>query len=325
MIARRDWLKVMGAVALVAPFGAYSQQPGKVWRIGYLGTAAGPSASVDAFREQLRTLGYVEGRNVTYEFRWTAGREEHVQELAEELVRLKVDLMVTQTSFVTLAAKRATSTIPIVMTGSANAVGAGVIASLARPGGNITGVTGNATETDAKRLQLLREVVPKATRVATLVWDKSIVKPLFIEQLGKAAKQMGMTIIQHEVSAPEGFEAVFAAMQRARAQALVVQSDAFTNSHRKRIVDLAARYRLPAIYQNSPWMDEGGLMYYGASGIAMTRLAATYVDRILKGAKPADLPVEEPTQYELVVNLKTARALGLTIPQAVLLRAEVIR
>jgi len=311
---------------LCVPYPSWAQQPAKVWRVGYLSAISGPDEAVDVLREQLRKLGYVEGRNIAYEYRWAAGREERVQELAEELVRLKVDVIVTRTTFVAFAAKRATGTIPIVMAGAADPVGGGVIASLARPGGNVTGVTQNLTETDGKRLQLLHEMVPTATRVATLTWGKSPLRPLFLDQISKAARQMGITLVNQEVSAPEGFEPAFVAMQRARAQALTVQSNPFFSNHTKRLVDLAAQYRLPAIYSTSGWMDGGGLMYYGVGGRELHRQAATYVDKIFKGAKPADLPVEEPTKYELMVNLKTARALGLTIPQSVLLRAtEVIK
>ena len=322
MINRRAFLGHIATTAFAAiSSSAIAQSAGKVWRVGFLSTAAGPNALVDALRETLTKLGYVEGRNISYEYRWAAGREERVQDLADELVRLKVDAIVTQTTFVTAAAKRATHSIPIVMLAAANPVALGLIASLARPGGNVTGMTTNSTETDGKRLQLLREVVPNATRVATLTWDKSPIKPYFLEQIRAAAKRLGVTIIHQEVGAPEAFAGAFAAMQKARAQGLVVQSDPFTNNHIKRIVDLAALQRLPAIYQSSGWINEGGLMYYGPSSIELARQSATYVDRILKGAKPADLPVEEPTKYELVINLKAAKALGLSIPQSILLQA----
>ena len=324
MITRRNAMMALGAGALAAPLGAFAQQPGKVWRVGYLSSFAGPDETVDALRETLTKLGYVEGRNISYEYRWSAGRDERLPQLADELVRARVDVIVARTGSVAMAAKRATSTIPIVIEVAGDPVGMGLIASLARPGGNVTGVSQNATELDGKRLQLLREVVPKATRVAMLVWDKSATKAAFIGQMRAAAKQMNITLLSQEVSGPEGFEAAFAAMQRERAQGLVVQTSGPLIANAKRVADLAARHRLAAMYQNRFWMDAGGLIYYGASSTEMHRQAASYVDRILKGAKPADLPVEEPTQYELVVNLKTARALGLTIPQAVLLRAEVI-
>jgi putative ABC transport system substrate-binding protein len=237
-------------------------------------------------------------------------------------VRLKVDVIVTSTTFVAAAAKRATATIPIVMASTQDPVGGGVIASLARPGGNVTGVTQNTTESDGKRLEILHEIIPKATRVASLVWDKSLTKAGFAEQTRAAAKKLGVTLIHQEVGTPDGIEAAFAAMQRQRAQALVVSTGPFLSSQIKLIANLAAAQHLPLIYNAGINADAGGLMYYGATITEMHRKAATYVDRILKGAKPADLPVEEPTKYVLVVNLKAAKALGLIIPQAVLLRAD---
>ena len=307
---------------LCVPYPGWAQQAAKVWRVGYLATVSGPDQQIDALREELHKLGYVEGRNIAYEYRWAAGRQERVQDLADELVRLKVDLIVTRTTFVAAAAKRATTTIPIVMASTQNPVGAGVIASLARPGGNVTGVTQNTTETDGKRLEILHEIIPKATRVASLVWDKSPTNALFAEQTRAAAKKLGLTLIHQEVGTVDGIEAAFAAMKRQRAQALVVATSPFITSQIKLIANLAAAQRLPVIYNTGINADAGGLMYYGATQIEMHRKAATYVDRILKGAKPADLPVEEPTKYELVVNLKAAKALGLTVPQSILLRAD---
>jgi len=307
---------------LCVPYPSWAQQPAKVWRVGYLSTASGPGEAVDALREQLRKLGYVEGRNIAYEYRWAAGRAERVQEMAEELVRLKVDVIVTQTTFVAAAAKRATGTIPIVMASTQDPVGGGVIASLARPGGNVTGVTQNTTETDGKRLEILHEIIPKAIRVASLIWDKSLTKAGFAEQTRAAAEKMGVTLIHQEVGTPDEIRAAFEAMKRQRAQALVVATGPFITSQFKLIANLAAAQHLPVIYNTSINADAGGLMFYGATQTEMHRKAATYVDRILKGAKPADLPVEEPTKYELVVNLKAAKALGLIIPQAVLLRAD---
>ena len=309
-------------MGVLAALPAHSQQPGKIWRVGYLSTASGPGEAVDALREQLRKLGYVEGRNIAYEFRWAAGRQERVQELAEELVRLKVDVIVTQTTFVATAAKRATATIPIVMASTQDPVGGGVIASLARPGGNVTGVTQNTTETDAKRLEILHEIIPKATRFASLVWDKSLTKAGFVEQARAAAKKLGITLIHQEVGTTDEIKAAFAAMKRQRVQALVVSTGPFITSQFKLIGDLAAEQRLPVIYNTIINAESGGLMFYGATQKEMHRKAATYVDRILKGSKPADLPVEDPTKYELVVNLKAAKALGLVIPQSVLLRAD---
>ncbi len=304
------------------PYPGWAQQPAKVWRVGCLSTISGPDEAIDALREQLRKLGYVEGRNIAYEYRWAAGGEQRVQDLAEELVRLQVDVIVTRTTSVAAAAKRATATIPIVMASTQNPVEGGVIASLARPGGNVTGVTQNTTETDGKRLEILHEIIPKATRFASLIWDKSLTKAEFAEQSRAAASKVGVTLIHQEVGTPDEIRAAFEAMKRQRAQALVVATGPFITSQFKLIANLAANQRLPVIYNTSINADGGGPMYYGATTLEMHRKAAAYVDRILKGAKPADLPVEEPTKYELVVNLKAAKALGLTIPQAVLLRAD---
>jgi len=238
------------------------------------------------------------------------------------LVRLKVDVIVTRTTVVATAAKRATSTIPIVMASSADPVGAGLIASLARPGGNITGLALNSTETVGKRLQLLRELVPKATRIATLVWDKSLTKQLFLEEVRAAARQMGITLILQEADTPEAIKKAFEVMQRERAQALIVPTAPFIANNRKQIVELAGKHRLPTMFESRALVDEGGLMSYGPSQIELHRRAAYYVDRILKGAKPADLPVEQPTKFELIINGKTAKALGLKIPQSLLISAE---
>jgi len=319
---RRKLLVALGASALAAPHISFAQQRGKVWRIGFLALTSGPDQQVDAFREQLRALGYVEGSNLSIEYRWGAGKEERLPELAAELVRLKVDVIVTRTTLVAAAAKRATSTIPIVMASAANPLGAGVIASLAHPGGNVTGVSLNATEIDAKRLQLLRELVPKATRVATLVWRDGPLNPLFLAEIRTAARQMGITLIHQEASTTEALAGAFGVMQRERAQALIVSSSPFTTNNRKRIAELAVQYRLPSMFQTRNFVDEGGLMSYGPNVIEMFRRAAYYVDRILKGAKPADLPVEQPTKFELIINGKTAKALGLKIPQSLLISAD---
>ena len=321
---RRDTVLALLALGAV-PRTSFAQPQGKVWRIGYLSLAPRPDKLVEVFREELRDLGYAEGRNLLIEYRWAAGNVERLNEFATELVRLNVDVIVTVATVVGLAAKRATSTIPIVIS-SVDPVGAGLAASLARPGGNVTGVTGNSTELAEKRLQMLREVVPKAARVAVLVWKDSETKLLMIGQTREAAQRMGIALVIQEAAAADDLAGVFEVMQRERAQALIVQQNPFTDEHRKQIVDLAWKHRLPAMFDSRSPVDAGGLMSYGASNLAMRRRVAHYVDKILKGAKPADLPIEQPTVYELVVNLKTAKALGLTIPQSVLARAdEVIR
>ena len=318
MNKRRKLVIALGAGSVAAPLGLFAQQQGKVWRIGFLALNSGPDELVEAFREQLRTLGYVEGSNVAIEYRWGAGKEERLPELAAELVRLKMDVIVTRTTFVALAAKRATSTIPIVMAGSADPVGAGLIASLAHPGGNVTGLALNSTEIVAKRLQLLREFVPKSTRVATLVWEKSLTKQLFLEEVRAAARRMGIILIHQEVNTTEALAGAFTVMQRERAQALIVPTAPFINNNRKQILELAGKHRLPTMFEARVFVDEGGLMSYGPNTIEMHRRAAAYVDKIFKGAKPGDLPVEQPTKFELIINGKTAKALGLKIPQSLL-------
>ena len=318
---KRDSLFALLALG-AAPFTSTAQQPGKVWRIGYLDMISGPDQQVKAFSEQLRALGYVEGSNLSIEYRWGDGKEERLPELAAELVRLKVDVIVTRATIAAAAAKRATSTIPIVMAGSADPVGAGLIASLARPGGNVTGLTLNSTEIVGKRLQLLRELVPKSTRIATLVWEKSLTKQLFLEEVRAAARQMGVTLILQEANTPEAIISAFGVMQRERAQALIVPTAPFIDNNRKQILELAGKHRLPTMFESRAFVDEGGLMSYGPNRIEMQRRAAYYVDRILKGAKPPDLPVEQPTKFAMYINLKTAKALGINVPQALLMRAD---
>ncbi|MSQ72502.1 MAG: ABC transporter substrate-binding protein [Betaproteobacteria bacterium] len=323
---KRDALFVLLALAAV-PIATRAQQPGKTWRIGYLSNAPGPGKLDEAFREQMRELGYAEGRNLSIEYRWGAGREERLGELAAELARLNVDVIVTVATVGAAAAKRATATIPVVILSAPDPVGSGLVASLARPGGNVTGVSSQASDLAAKRLQLLREVVPKATRIAVLAAAKGAPAfPLYLAQLKPAARQLGIALIVQQVSAAEDLAGAFALMQRERAQALIVHGSPFTSQHRKRIVDLAAQHRLATIEGARQFAEVGGLISYGPSFSGMYRRGAYYVDRIFKGAKPADLPVEQPTTFEMVINLKTAKALGVVIPQTVLLRAdEVIR
>jgi putative ABC transport system substrate-binding protein len=322
MSSRRKLLVALGAGVLAAPFASFAQQSDKVWRIGYLALTSGPDEWDAAFRDQLRALGYVEGRNLRIEFRWAAGKQERVQELAEELVRLNVDAIVTRSTFVAAAAKRATSTIPIVMANASDPVGNDVIASLAHPGGNVTGMTQNSTELVGKRLQLLRELVPKSRRFAVLAWKKDAKEGLFIKEIRAAAKRMDVALVLQRVDTPEELAPAFSVMQRERAQALIVEISPLFTSNRKRIAELAAQHHLPSMFESRNMVDSGGLISYGASFLEMHRRAAFYVDRILKGAKPADLPVEQPTKFEMIINLKTGRALGLTIPQSILVQAD---
>lgn len=322
MIKHRRLPIAIGAGALVAAGLAHAQAPSRVWRIGFLALTPGPDAAVEAFREQLKALGYLEGRNLSFEFRWADGNQERLAEFAADLVRLKVDAIVTRTTDVAAAAKRATSVIPIVMATSADPVGAGIVASLARPDGNVTGITQNSTEAAGKLLQLLRDAAPKTRRLGIIVFKGGLSGPLFVEQIQRAAQKMGITPVVQEVNEPEALAAAFGTMQRQRAQALIMQATPFTGTHRARIRELAAQHRLPSILENRASVEAGGLISYGASIPEMHRHAALYVDKILKGARPADLPAEQPTKYELVINLKNAKTLGIRIPQSLLVRAD---
>ena len=321
---RRAFLAVTAAGGLIAmPAFARAQQAGKIQHIGFLSLSSGPGPPAEAFRQRLRELGYVEGRNLVIEYRWAAGKQERLPELAAELVRVKVEVIVASSTPTAEAAKRATSTIPIVMAPVADPVGSGLVASLARPGGNVTGLTNLATELAGKRLQLVRELFPKATRVAVLAYHRTSATELFLEEMRGRARQMGVQLVVHqEVNEAGDLPGAFAAMQRERAQALIVQISPFSFDNTKRIVELAAQHRFPAMYDVRSFVEAGGLVSYGPSLLEMFRRAAFYVDRILKGAKPADLPVEQPTKFELVINLKTAKALGLTIPPSLLVRAD---
>ena len=283
---------------------------------------------MDALRQGLRALGYVEGQSIALEVRWAEGRPERMSELVVELLRLEIDVLVVGSSQATLAAKKATQTIPIVMVAGADPVGVGLVASLSRPGGNVTGLSFMATDTMAKRLQLLKELVPGLARVAVIKNSVNPVHILYWHAIEPAAQQLALKLQALEIRAPEDFEAAFAAAKRGNAQALLVFDHALTldPAYRPRIVALAAASRLPAIYGFREFSDDGGLMSYSPNLIGHFRHAAKYVDKILKGAKPADLPVEQPTKFEMVINLKTAQVLGLTIPPTLLFLAdEVIR
>jgi len=315
---------------LAAPLAADAQQAGKVPRIGFLGVTS-PSdrpSHLDAFRQRLRELGWVEGQNIVIDYRYAEGRVDRLPDLAAELVRLKVDLIVASAGTqAATAAKNATETIPIVMIYVRDPVGTGLIASLARPGGNVTGVSGSAgLELFAKQLELLKETVPKIRRVAILSNPDNAYHQLAIREVNVAARSLGVQLQLLEARGPNEFDGAFAAMAKERVGALLVLSDAIFGSHRTRLADLAARSRLPAAFGVRDAVEAGGLMSYGPSILDSYRQAATYVDKILKGAKPADLPVEQPMKFELVLNLKTAEALGLTIPPLILFQAdEVIR
>jgi putative ABC transport system substrate-binding protein len=305
------------------PVAAEAQQAGKVPRIGFLFYGSpGPSPELDAFRQGLRELGYIEGQNITIEYRFAGGRVGQLPELAAELVRLKLDVIVTPGTPASVAAKQATSTIPIVFAGVADAVGAGLVADFARPRGNITGLTGISAELGGKRLELLKEVAPKASRVAVLFNPADRSNVLVLKELQESAPALRLTLQPLGVRGPGEFEGAFVAMSRKRAHALFGAAGILTTEHRKAVVDLAAKSRIPAMWGERQFVEAGGLMSYAVNFYDQVRRAATYVDKILKGAKPGDLPVEQPTKFELVINLKTAKALGLTIPQSLLLRAD---
>jgi len=309
-------------VLLAAPLAAEAQQAAKVPRIGFLFFGSlGPSRELDAFRQGLRELGYAEGQNIAVEYRFARGEIERLPELATELARLKMNVLITPGTPAALAAKRATTTIPIVFAGVADAVGAGLVTNLPRPGGNITGLTSISAELGGKRLALLKEVAPRASRVAVFFNpDRSNV--LVLEQLQESAPALGLTLQPLEVRGPGEFEGAFGAMTRQRADVMFGAAGVLTFAHATVLVDHAAKRRIPAMWGHRQFVDAGGLMSYAVNFYDQIRQTAIYVDKILRGAKPGDLPVEQPTTYELVVNLKTAKALGLTIPPSLMGRAD---
>jgi putative ABC transport system substrate-binding protein len=300
-----------------------AQQPKKVPRIGYLAYRANPGLGEKAFLEGLQDLGYVEGKTIVIEWRRTMGKPELLADLAAELVRLKVDVLVAAPTPAVQAAKNATTTIPIVMAFAADPVRTGFVASLARPGGNITGVSGIMPELAGKRLELLRELFPKLSRLAFLAYKGDPAHGLFVKDAQDAAQSFGMQFQSLVIASPDEIEGAFSAMVREQAGALVVQP-LFVGSlgQGKRIAELAVQNRLPTVSDLGAFADVGGLISYGPDVVALYRRAAIYVDKILKGTKTADLPVEQPTKFEFVINLKTAKALNLNIPQSVLFRAD---
>jgi putative ABC transport system substrate-binding protein len=320
---------IIALAPLAATFIAVAEPAAKVPRIGVLwfgSPAAAPSPHLDAFRQGLRELGYVEGQNVMLESRSSTRRLDLLPGLAANLIHLGVDLIVAAGDPAVHAVESATRAIPIVMVGSADPLGSGFITSLARPGGNITGLSTLSPELSGKRLVLLREVLPGISRLAVLLNPADPAKTLDVRELQSAARALGLHLQTLEVRGPGDFEAAFARMTEERVEALMALGDPLTVTYRIQIVDLAARSRLPAIYDLREFVDAGGLMSYGPSLPELFRRAAAYVDKILKGAKPADLPLEQPTKFELAVNLKAAEALGLTIPPLFLFQAdEVIR
>jgi putative tryptophan/tyrosine transport system substrate-binding protein len=317
---RRRFLLTSLAGVIATPIAVGAQEPGKVARIGMLG-GSHSDPFVEAFQQGLRDLGYVEGRNIRFEYRWAEGRFELLAGLAADLVRLKVDVIVASSQGA-VAAKQATTTIPIVMPIITDPVRLGLVASLARPGGNATGLATQNDELPGKWMELVKETLPKASRVAFLfhpTYDGGIQ----LKASEVAARSLGVRLQALKVESPDDFATAFAEVQKNRAEALIASSSPLFYAQRHRLVGFAANHRLPAIYHQSEFVvGSGGLMSYGPDFRDLFRRAATYVDKILRGAKPADLPVEQPTKFELVINLKTAKALGLTIPPSLLARAD---
>jgi len=315
-------LIMLTAFILASVYLAHAQQPKKVPRIGYLATRSGAGIAEKAFLQSLQSLGYIEGQTIAIEWRFAQEKLEKLPDLANELVRLKVDVIVTSGGYPTIqAAKNATTTIPIVMARVSDAVELGFVASLARPGRNITGISILAPELSAKQLELAKEAIPKASRVAVLAYSGRNWK-LYFKEMDGTARSLGVQLLAFQVRAPDEIENAFDTARRERADALVIPSSGFLSLYRKRIVEIAAQSRLPAIASEGTWAEGGCLLAYGPSTAESYRRAAVYVDKILKGAKPADLPVEQPMKFELVINLKTAKQIGLRIPPNVLARAD---
>ncbi len=322
LMERRTFLGVIAGGLLAAPLAAEAQPAGRVYRIGVLSPGTAPPGPLEALRQGLRELGYNEGRNIAVEWRFAGAADEHLRDLAEELVRLKVDVIVSINTTASLAAKRATQTTPIVIARVSDPVRSGLVASFARPGGNITGVSNFSDELSGKRLGLIRELIPAVSRLAVL-WNAD--NPgigLSVSEMERGSSQFGVHLQVHGVKSTDEFRSTFQAITRERVSALFVFDDVLITTHKRQILDWAAETRLPVISQYAEIAEAGGLIAYGPNIPEIYRRAAIYVDKILKGAKPSDLPVEQPTKFELVINLKTAKALGLPIPPSLLQRAD---
>jgi len=320
---RRAFMGTLAGGLLAAPLAAEAQEARKVARIGVLNSGSPPAPFVESFKQGLRELGYVEGRNISIEYRWAEGRDERLPGLAADLVRLRVDVIVAS-SQAAVAAKQATTAIPIVMPIITDPVRLGLVASLARPAGNATGFATQNDELPGKWMELVKETLPKVSRVAVL-FQPTYDGGVQLKASEAAARSLGVRLQALKVERPDDFVTAFAEVQKNRAEALIVSSSGLFYVHRTRLVEFAAKHRVPTIYHQSEFVvGSGGLMSYGPDFHDLFRRSATYVDKILKGAKPGDLPVQQPTKFELVINLKTAKALGLTIPQSLLARADEI-
>jgi len=322
-VRRRDFITVVAGVAVVWPLGVRAQTPtGKIYRLGILQPGKPPEPLVDDLRERLKELGYREGRNIAYEYRWAEGIPDRLVELAKELVDLKVDVITTLATPAALAAKNVTKTVPIVFMGVGDPIGAAVVPSLSHPGGNVTGISVLGTELSGKRLEILKEIVPNAAPVAMFWNDTNPGMVLRAREAQNAADRLDLNLQSIGVHDLISFDSAFATINSKQFNALLTLVDPFTREHRQRIIDFAAKRRLPAIYEAREFVDAGGLVSYGPNLSALQRRAADYVSMIFKGAKPGDIPVEQPTKFELIINLKTAKELGLTIPPTVLERAD---
>jgi putative tryptophan/tyrosine transport system substrate-binding protein len=322
---RRQFAVLLGGAAVARPLSVQAQPRAAIPHIGHLwlGTAGEEDSTKRGLRQGLGDLGYVEGRNIIVDYRYADGHEERLAALVGELIEARVDIILAPGSVVTRAVKKATTLMPIVST-SGDPIGSGFIQCLGRPGGNITGLSINGgLEIANKYLELLHEMVPDASRIATL-WNTSGPPMLTAPGMRKVAETLGITLVSHEVRSPSDLPKAFDSIAAERSDAMIVDGDPLLVSHRRSIVEFAAAHRLPAMYGLRDFVDAGGLIAYGASIFGIWRRVASYVDKILKGAKPADLPVEQPTEFELVLNLKTAKALGLVIPQMILARADVV-
>jgi ABC-type uncharacterized transport system substrate-binding protein len=323
MTTRRAFIGTLAGGLLAAPLAAEAQEAGRVYRVGMLETRSTTlnAANIDAFRQGMRELGYKEGQNLDIVYRSSDGHDERFPDLAGELIRLKVDLILTRGTPAALAAS-ASRTVPVVMAASGDPVGSGLVASLAHPGGNVTGLSSGLIEPYAKRVEFLKALLPRLARLAAIFNMGNPSLPPAWRVVETTARALGIEAQLLDIRRPEDLPGAFDAAAKQRAQALIVGLDGVTQGNLRPIAELAVKQRLPSIYVEKAYVDLGGLMAYGASDTDMYRRAATFVDKIFRGTKPADLPVEQPTKFELVINLKTAKALGLTIPQSLLLRAD---
>jgi putative ABC transport system substrate-binding protein len=319
---KRIWITLLLSAVFLGVMPAEAQQPKKIPRVGFLNAASDTFVAVrlDAFRRGLRELGYTDGKDIVIEYRYAEGKQDRLSGLADELVRLKVDVLVTGGTLSGQAARNATATIPIVMTNITDPVAAGFAASLARPGGNVTGLSTQAPEISAKQLELLKEIIPRLSRVA--VFGSSSPAVLYRQTEERTAQALGLRLQYLDVRELKDIEPSFDAARKAHADAGLALTNAVLSSRALQVVELAAKNRFPVIFPSSEYVQRGGLMSYGVNFDDLFRRAAVYVDKILKGAKPGDLPIEQPTKFELVINLKTAKALGIKIPQPVLVRAD---